>query len=272
MPVEQQRTFGAVVGMEPKVPTARLPLDLVECSDGKLLHHEDVHYDCRDNPHSSDEDRLEADVAIVTEVLDGVGKYADEYCTENGDYASAYDHIIDEVSHDWPDCVERWLEDNYADRMGHSRFDGVKDKIVEAICDGLQGSFDCEAQYHPNEYAGYSGDGCCLWGTDIGEHEEQIDISCFPELQELHERGDLDDVLDGVNCDVYVSRSKRRVKNEDTGYYECVGRETYDPYGSDHPTFEVYTMPGGRWDWVVSKERMEELLTAAIIEVARRNG
>jgi len=272
MSIEQQRTFGALVGMAPKVATARLPLDLVECSDGKLLHHEDVQYDCRDNPHSTDEDRLEADVAIVTDLLNGVAEWATEYCTESSDYADGYSHIIDEVSHDWPDAVKQWLESAYGDIYGHTKFDDCMDKIVEAICDGLQGSFDAEPQYCSNEYAGYSGDGCCLWGTDIGEHEEQIDISCYPELQELHERGDLDDVLDHVNCDVYVSRNKRREKNEETGRYECVGRETYDAYGSDHPTFEVYTMPGGRWDWVVSKERMEELLTAAIIEVARRNG
>ena len=273
MMTEQQRTFGKVVGMEAKVPTARLPMDLVKCSDGTFRHHEDVWYDCRDNPHGTEEDRHEADVAIVTEVLDGVGKWADEYCTENTDYADGYAHIIDEVSHDWPGPVREWIENTHHDCMGHGKFDDCMDKLVDSICENLEGGFDTEPEYSSNEYAAYSGSGCCLWGTDIGEYEEQIDVSCFPELKELHDRGDLDDVLDDViECDVYVSRSKRRVKNETTGCYEQVGRDTYMPYDrkNDHPTFEVYTNPGGRWDWVVSEERMEELLTAAIIECARR--
>ena len=236
---EQQRTFGDKVGMEPVVQTARLPLDLVECSDGTLRHHEDVHYDCRDNPHGTEEDRHEADVEIVTEVLDQVGKHVTEYCTENTDYADMYSHIIDEVSHDWPDRVKEWLGDEYGDNT---------DALVESICDGLQGSFDAEPEYSANEYAAYSGDGCCLWGTDIGEHEEQIDISCFDDLQELNSRGDLNDALDDVNCDVYVGSRVRKGDN----------------------TFEVYLNPGGRWDWVVSNERMNELLTAAIIDVAGR--
>ena len=73
-----------------------------------------------------------------------------------------------------------------------------------------------------------------------------------------------------MNCDVFVHRSRRRVKDESTGHYVNQGRKTYNPYNLEHPTFEVYTNPGGQWQFVVSKERMEELLVAAIIDLVRR--
>jgi hypothetical protein len=270
MMTEKQRTFGAAVGLDKVVPTARHDSDLVECSDGTFMCHADVHYDCKENPHSNDEDRHDADVEIVVDLLNGVDEWVTEYCTKNTDYTSMYDHIVDEDTHYWPHRVGEWIDNTYGDWRGHSKYDDFKDVLVNSICEGLQGSLDCEPEYHANEWAAYSGNGCCLWSVDIGEHEEQIDISCFPELQELHDRGDLDDVLDDVNCNVYISRSKRRVKNEETGRYEYVGRDTYMPYGrkDNHPTFEVYTNPSGQWQFVVSKERMEELLTAAIVELA----
>jgi hypothetical protein len=61
---------------------------------------------------------------------------------------------------------------------------------------------------------------------------------------------------------VYVSRNRRREKNEKTGYYECVGRETYMPYDhcADHPCFEVMTNPGGQWHYVVSADDMRGLV------------
>jgi hypothetical protein len=270
MTIEKQRTFGDAVGMAPVVETtARLPLDLVECSDGTFRADEDVHYDCRDNPHGTEEDRLEADVTIVTDLLNDIGKWADEYCTGNTDYVEGYYHIVDEVSHDWPAHIREWIDNKYGDVYGISRFRNCIDKLVDTICENVDGSFDTEPEYHSNEYACYSGKGCCLFSFDIGEYEEQIDVESHDDLLELHERGDLDTVLDNVNCDVYVSRSKRRVKNETTGHYEQVGRETYNPYDREHPTFEVYTNPGGQWMFVVSEERMEELLVNAIIECAR---
>ncbi len=266
----KQRTFGALTGIDPVVPTRRHPDDLVECSDGTVRCHGDVCYDCRGGAHGSEDDRLEAEVTIVSEVLNGVGKWADEYCTENSDYADGYAHMVDELSHDWPERVKEWICDTYGDSYGYTRFDGCIDKLVSSICEALGGGFDTEAEYDRNEYAGYSGKGCCLASFDIGEHEEQIDVSAHDDLNTLHEEGRLDDILDRVNCDVYVSRHQRREKNETTGRYENVGRETYNPYNRDNPTFEVYTNPGGQWRFVVPAERMKELFVDALADYCKR--
>lgn len=258
--MESQRTFGDKVGMAPVVPTARLPLDLIECSDGTLRCHEDVWYDCNGGAHGSESDRHDADVQIVTDLLDGIGKWSDEYHTENIDYPNGYAYIVDEVSHDWSDRIRDWVESNCND-------DDDIDAIVSGIVERMD-SMDCEPEFSHNEYSAYDGPGVCLFSLDLGEIEEQIEVNGHDVLRDLHDEGRLDDVLDDVNCDVYVSRSKRRVKNETTGRYENVGRDTYNPYDRDNPTFEVYTNPGGQWHYVVSDERMLELLADVQEEIA----
>ena len=83
----------------------------------------------------------------------------------------------------------------------------------------------------------------------------------------MHDDDRLNDVLDDVKSDSYVSRSRRRVKNEETGRYECVGRETYDPYGSKYPDIMTYHCPGGRWDFVVCEDTMNEYLLDGLTEL-----
>lgn len=263
MTIEQQRTFGQAVGMESKVPTTAHRNDLVECSDGTLCEASEAFADSKGDYHSDAEARHESDVTIVTDVLNSVGEWADDYCTGNTDYADSYAHMIDEDSVRWHDNVEEWVEEHCDEYDLDSH---IVESVVVWVFDELQGSFDCEPEYDSNEYSGYSGSGCCLASFDIGENEEQIDVSGHDELQALHDDNRLDDILDDVNCDVYVSRSHRREKNEETGNYERVGRETYMPYShnEDHPTFEVYTNPGGQWHWVVSEDRMTELVDEAL--------
>jgi len=244
--------------------------DYVECSNGTFRHEDDIFEDCRGGAHALSGERQNADVEIVREVLTAVCEGADAYCTENEDYATGYAYIVNECSHGWSGRVKEWIVDTYHDRMGHGQFDDSIDKVVELICEGLSGDFDCEVEYDPNEYAAYSGDGLCLDSIDIGEHEEQVDISCFDELQELHNQGRLDDVLDELDHDFCINRNPRREKNEKTGRFEVVGRKSYNPYDSDHTCFEVYTLPGGQWHYVVPAERMRELVANAIVDLCRK--
>ena len=254
--------------------------------------------DCRGIKHPDADTRHDADVAIVEELLDAHDKWVTEYCTENDDYASGYDCIVDEGSHGWAARIKDWLEDRYADFTGHldadelaalitdtvdydldavnadindcddpwDHADFIKwfcsnldaDELVETIRERLCGSSDCDIIYGSNEYARYTGPGMFLDGFDIGEHEEQIEISSVSEFAILHEDDKLNDVLDDVKSDSYVSRQRRREKNEKTGKYEYTGRETYDPYGSEYPDLLTYHCPGGRWDFVVCEDTYVE--------------
>ena len=258
---KQMRLDGSLVPTRPHVD------DVVICYDGSECRHADAYYDCKGDAHRDDDDRRERDVEIVSDFLDEVGKWAEEYYTENEDYADGYGCIVSESHHNWPDPVREWIENEYGDRMGHTDFDDYIEKIVDKVCEELDGDFDCEAEYSYNEYSAYSGSGCCLGSFDIGEHEEQIEINEHDVLRDLHDRGDLDDVLDEVNCDVCVSRSHRREKNEETGHYENVGRKTYMPYSVNRvcPTLLIYICISGQWQFVVSADRMEELVCDALL-------
>jgi hypothetical protein len=257
MTIEQQRTFGALVEMEEVVPTKRHNEDCVECSDGSICLHRDVCYDTKGSAHSNEDDAMEADVTIVEEILNGVEKRATEN-TKNTDYADGCVHIVDEMSHEWRKHVDEWV------RAYLGIEDDIVNQIVDSVFEDLDVSFDAEPEYHHNEYATYGGKGCCLASFEIGEIEEQVDIFAFDVLKDLHDEGRLDDVLDHVNCDLYISRDRRRERNEKTGYYEPVGRESYNLYNRDHPHLNGYTSPGGQWMWVVSQERMRELIESAI--------
>lgn len=263
MTIEKQRTFGSVVGLDSEVPVRAHRSDLVTCSDGTLCEAFKAFADSKGNYHSDAETRHESDVTIVTDVLNKVGKWADEYCTENTDYADGYACLVDEDQVHCKGIVGEWVEDHCDEYDLHS---DIVESVGFWVFEALDGSYDCEPEYDSNEYCGYDGSGCCLASYEIGEHEEQIEVAACDEFQALHDERRLDDVLDDVNCDVCVSRSRRREKNEKTGNYECVGRETYMPYSrsADHPDITVYTSPGGQWHHVVSEDRMTELVDEAL--------
>jgi hypothetical protein len=257
--MEKQLTFGDIVGMDSAVATARLRNDWIECSDGTVRVHEDVLYDCRDNPHSNEDDQFDANVEIVTEILDNGNAWVCEYC-ESDDYGGDYAFCVDENYHkDYEHVVEEWCRNN---------LDNWSDDIVRDVCEKIS-SWDCDAEYQSSEYAAWSGSGCCVWSFSIGEYEQQTGINDIPEFKELHSLGDLDDILDEYNGDCCVHRSKRREKNEETGRYEDVGRETYDD-GSDYPCLMTYHNPGGAWHFVISDDRMNELVSEAIVNLCSR--
>lgn len=258
--MEKQRTLEGAL-----VPVAPHRDDLVECSNGAICARHEALFDVRGCAHCDDDARMEANVAIVREVLEGVEEWSNDYHTGNSDYPDCYSYLVDEVSHGWASRIEEWIQDNRADLTDD---DDLVSELVEYLRINITGSFDCEAEYDRNEYSAYSGSGCCLYSLDIGECEEQIDVSSHDELKELHDLGELDDCFDALDRDFCIYRSRRRVRNEETGYYEEVGRKTYAPYDhhADHPTVEIYTMPGGQWHFVVPAERMEELVLEYLAE------
>jgi hypothetical protein len=245
------------------VPVAPHRDDVVECSDGTVCARRDVCFDCKGGAHSNDDDRKESDVEIVRDILNGVVEWSENYHTDGGDYADGVAYIVHECSHDWPARVEEWIRDNHGDYYGRTKHDDRMEELVEYICNEIAAYDDYEPEYDRSNYSCYSGPDCCLYSLEIGECEEQVDVDAFDELKALHESGDLDDVLDELDRDFCIMRSRRRVKNEETGRYEEVGRETYMPYEhhAEHPTFCIYTLPSGQWHYVVEAERMEQIIS-----------
>ena len=214
--------------------------------------------DCRGNEHSTEIERLTADVEIVEEILNEVVVSQTEYCTENTDFPDGCGHIVHEVSHTWGARFEEWAEvAEFEDKPS-------KEEIVQILCDGIDG-YD-EAEFSHNEYAAYDGYGVCLYSLDLGEQEEQIEISSYPELQDLHDQGRLDSVLDSVTCDLYISRSRQRVNQgtTDKPHYVEVGDPMYNPHGHDHPCLMGYYNPGGQWHYLVEESTLHDTLCAGL--------
>lgn len=228
---------------------------------------DNAYLDCRGNAHPSDEVRHLVDVQSATDMLDEFDKWVCEYHTGNSDYPDGFSHIVSECSHEWADRIRDWL-----DKQGTPDWSNkTVDYIIDSICARLD-DFDWEPEYSRNEYDAYHGSGCCLLSIDIGEVEEQVEVNAFPELKALHESGRLDDVLDDVKSDTFVCRDRRRVKNEETGLFEYVGRESYFHGGhhADAPYFYTNHSVPGQWHFVVSEENMDRLLCAAVVEYCRR--
>jgi hypothetical protein len=244
MPIEQQRTFGKVVGLPPTVAPHRDP---TPCDD------EETFYDCRGESFSDEDERDDSDVTIVEEILNERVAGCAEYARENDDYTSGYDHIIGEVSHEWADRIGEWLDEHCDDWTGHSKYDDHREGLIQSMCVEFEDSWDGEWEYGHNEYAAYSGSGCCIWGFDIGECEEQVGVSDHDEFADLNTHGRLTGILNRTNCDAYLGTIN---DNDLSGSYPC---------------FEFYHSPGGRWDFIVSEDKMDELFVAAIIATCRQS-
>lgn len=294
-----QRTFGTIVGLDSVVPVGPHPDDDTICSDGTSCKRRHAFIDCKGEPHSNDEDRIETNNQIVSDIVDGHVRWANEYCTENEDFATGYDCIINEGHHNWDNGIDDWLygvwDDDEArqflidneDHFDHDDFDqwandldpdgepfGWSDyindryynfpnnKLVETIKELIDDSSACDLEYNHNEYNRYEGTGCCLDGVVIGEQEEQIDINSIPEFKALHDSGELNDCLKDYNGDGYIYLPRARVAGK--GY---VGHEHYDHHGSDYPVVTFTHVPDGRWDWVICHDDMVEYMGDAILQL-----
>ena len=233
--------------------------DIIETEDGEFIRYGDIEYeDCKGRVFSNEEDKDESNADIVAGILDSHSEWLDEYLASE-DYGGEYAYLACEDKCRWKDQIGRWLDDNYSDRPkrhSYSRyldrplFDGdVRDAIIDGMIDKLD-DYEIECSYSLNEYACFSGNGCCVDSFPIGEHEDQIDVNSIPEFADLAGRGELLDALGRYNGDLYLN-------------YE--GRDL----SGDYPCFYAYTS-GGVWHYYFSDDSMERALCAAMIDHCER--
>jgi hypothetical protein len=214
------------------------PDDMVVCQCGKSVRRGDAFMDYSGGYWSNDDDRLEIDTEIVHEWFNTVCKAQEEYYTENSDYADSFP--IEETKDEWLRGIENYLGDNYTSDLG------------EFIYSELD-SYDGEWEYIRNEYSPYYGDGCALFSFSLDELEEQFSIDDHGILSYFHKRGELESMLASYNGDMYINSRRECVKGE--GY---TGKEYYV---DQHGCFYGYVCPGGRWHFVIPKDRIEEIIS-----------
>lgn len=273
------------------VPVGVHPTDKVLCSDDEVRRKLDAYVDLKGEYHSTDEDRDEVDEGIVHSAIDEACMYTDDYTT-NPDYAEGYSCLVDDACN-WSGDITEWVEanlpdigdmlveayaanttpeawDDYMDDNGLDVYEDIEnelerigselsvDEMIEAVCRNILDFSDYDFEYSANEYACYTGPGCCIGSFEIGEVEEMRAISDFEGFTELHEQGRLEGFFDTYNGDAclyehsrYDENTKRRVK---TGYLSG-------------DTLTYYSLPGGQWHFVVDANVLEQLVRDVCIDM-----
>lgn len=220
--------------------------DIIETEDGEFIRYGDIEYtDCRGRVYHDEELRDDANDDIVRELLDSRDEWIGDYVASD-DYGESYAYVVFEDSaYRWRDRIDEWLEDN------HSNYSvELSRELINGIIENLNG-FDLEAHYDPNEYACWHGSGCAVDSLEVGEYEDQIGVSDYPEFEALHEDGLLEDCLERYNGNLCINTYGRDL----SGAYPC---------------FYGYSGGWGRWHYVFSDEAMENALCEAIIAYCRR--
>lgn len=251
-----QRTFGESFGLDPVVPSRRHRDDEVVCSDGTTIADRDAWFDIDDKAHRTKEERHTANVEIVRDILKAHEQWCDDY-TSSDDYGDGYAYIASEVSHSWNDHIDDWLNDQ-APELATSDF---AKELVDNMANDID---DWECIYHCNEYAGYYGDGICLFSMEVGEYEDQIELSADDRLSVLHEAGELEDILAQLDGEFCLYRYSKYVEGTNGN-----GRRIYQDY-IQRDNFTVTFNPGGQWQYVVPKDDALRLLAEAVCQVCRR--
>lgn len=239
--MEKQRTFDGRL-----VPVAPHRDDIIETEDGALIRYGDIEFvDCRGRAFSNEELRDDSNDSIVSELLDSRDEWIGDYVASD-DYGDSYAYVVcEDGAYRWRDRIDEWLEDN------HSNYSvELSRELINGIIENLDDS-DLEAHYDPNEYACWHGSGCDVDSLEVGEYEDQISISDYPEFEALHKDGLLLDCLNRYNGNL------------------CINVYGID-LSSDYPCFYGYSNGWGRWHYVFSDESMERALNAAICDYCRR--
>lgn len=228
----KQRTFDGEL-----TASAPHPEDKIFCSDGSVKRRGDAFADYNGDYHPTN-DRMEMEnMLIVHRVVDDIAVAVEEY-TKHHDYSEMYEHIIHENHTKWGEEVGDWLFANL-----NIECDGV----VDAVCEQILGYALWEPIYDYNEFNHYQGNGVCLYSVDVGEIEEQVDITTHPVLRQAYNDGMLEHYLESYNGDAHLSAAYR--------YDRKSGQIVKSGYvrGS---VFYMYLIPGGQWQFVVSETEL----------------
>ncbi len=246
------------------VPTAPHPDDRMECSDDTCNRRGDAFIDCTGNAHRDEDACHEGNVEFVTETLDARAKSACDYATHE-DYGDGCSFLVKDLVVEWKARVKEWIIDDGVD-TDWDDYPELLAWVTETIWQKIYDFGNWDAVYESSDYAAYYGDGCCLVSWEIGELEEQISLSEHPGLAELHNRGELEALLEEYNGELSISHNDR--------YDKELGRRVPAGYVSEgkYPDIMGYVNPGGQWHYVVSEENMADALEEALREYAEWEG
>ena len=242
--MSQQKTFGALVGLDPVVPVATLPDDLVACEDtNDLLRYADCLFAGDGKAFSEEEDRDDYDKDALRTLFKAIEQQVMKY-NESGDGADAYAHLVTEDDAHMRGNVEEWVTDNW----GNS--DDWSERMIDDFCEALADQMEFSVSHG---CFGSSGLDVTFDSFGLDEAEEQIDLSCYDSLADLHDQGRLEGLLEEIDREFCFYRTGK--------WDEATGRYDRGPFVSPgkYPCITVYVYLDMVHHFGCSDETMKEV-------------
>jgi len=198
-----QRTFGAVVGLDPVVPTRPHPEDEVVCKDtGETKALRDCILAADGTVFEDHDERFEYDAGLVKVILESHIEWDDEYHQSN-DCADNYHFLVGEDSSTISEALTYW-----ADSHTDSDSDDYPLLMREAVCRDILEQLEVKIL---RGHSTYDAPDITLGDYEVGETEVHVDIANNDVLAALVARGDLESILESLDRDFCISSLSKRV-------------------------------------------------------------
>ncbi len=206
-------------------------------------------------------ERKEENAERVREYLSGIVQWSEDY-SEHDDYGAQYDH-----------CAYEDMQGQWADILRRFRDSVIPEKLESHLYSALESSGTIEAEHGANEYASnpfYFP----VSSFAVGECEEQVEVYPYTDseaepcvLSELQDSGELIEALQANDKEFCLH----------VGNWVNLSPENDNPrYGynwelsGEHPTFYLYTNPGGIWHFGFTEESFRSAYTESVIAYCRQ--
>ena len=252
-----QTTFGDM-GLEPVMSVAPHPNDCVYCEDTKQ---EERRFACLESVDGKfwmyRDECIEHEQELVRAVLEGVIEWSDEY-NASAECGDQYGYLVFEN----PEPMRENVREAIIDLDEYDESVELDDAFVNDIMDDLEVHTDFSTTCG---YYGSSPHDVHFDSFDWGEVEEQVDLSAFPVLMELHKRGNLEEILGNLENTFCIYHRSRAIY-EDGKFV----RHDYEDFviGGDYPHILLTNNTDLRYWYGCTEEALREVYTTKLAELA----
>lgn len=226
-----QRTFGSIVGLDKFMPIAPHPNDELRCEDtGEWKRRDEVLLSYDGKAWWWNDDRYDYEAIALNGLAGALLEDLDD-CVDLDDSIDHAKHAAFNDCLTWREYVEDYYRDDCDDCTGHTDYE------FEMICDELMDRADTIVKC-----TGYSDFDYDLTSWDVGEIDEPIYLNDHPLLKALHDRDELEGMLDDYDCD--------------HGFTSCNGK--YVSKG-EYPSINLRLISDKTYWWGCSHETMEKV-------------
>jgi len=185
-----QRTFGSVVGLDPVLPITPHPEDLHRCKDtGEWKRRDECLFSYDGTAWWYSDERYDYEATALVKLAETLLEKLDDYVDHDDSISDVKYHVFNNDL-TWREDIHDYYCGYCDDCTGHT------DHQMEMICDDLRDR--AETVIKRTSYSDFDYD---LTSWDVGEVDDTIMINDYPLLKALHDRDELEDMLDDYDHD-----------------------------------------------------------------------